>query len=200
MVHPSSRRRARRNRPWRCWATAAGQVSRPGLRARTRPSTCANGRRSRSTIGEASAISSKRANACSTGIRLPVLPGLPTGFTRLLPVSDEVRSCTGDAANPVARRGCRPNRCARHWSNPAGSKPACRWPDRPVPGTARSKCRYRPPRSAGTVHRIRQPACPAGKLTASGVLSRPVKPVPPVINTTCTTSSAIQVATCARIL
>ncbi|MNT64944.1 hypothetical protein D3C72_2028870 [compost metagenome] len=36
--------------------------------------------------------------------------------------------------------------------------------------------------------------------TASGVLSRPVKPVPPVISTTCTLSSAIQVATWARIL
>src|SRR3990167_6014143 len=38
------------------------------------------------------------------------------------------------------------------------------------------------------------------QLTASVVLSRPVKPVPPVINTTCTLSSAIQVATWARIL
>ncbi|MNU07311.1 hypothetical protein D3C72_2528400 [compost metagenome] len=36
--------------------------------------------------------------------------------------------------------------------------------------------------------------------TASGVLSRAVKPVPPVTSTTCTWSSAIQVATCARIL
>ncbi|MNT29427.1 hypothetical protein D3C72_1651650 [compost metagenome] len=36
--------------------------------------------------------------------------------------------------------------------------------------------------------------------TASGVLSRPVNPVPPVISTTWMPSSAIQFATCARIL
>ncbi|MOA19938.1 hypothetical protein D3C78_1403490 [compost metagenome] len=36
------------------------------------------------------------------------------------------------------------------------------------------------------------------QLTASGVLSRPVKPVPPVISTTCTSSSAIHCATWAR--
>jgi hypothetical protein len=34
--------------------------------------------------------------------------------------------------------------------------------------------------------------------TASGVVSRPVKPVPPVISTPCTRSSAIQFATRAR--
>ena len=36
-------------------------------------------------------------------------------------------------------------------------------------------------------------------LTASGVLSRPLKPVPPVISTTCTAGSAIQRDTSARI-
>src|ERR1700741_782630 len=60
--------------------------------ANTRPSTCASGRYSDSTIREASAISSKRARATSTGIRLPVLPGLPAGFTgnRLFQMRDEI--------------------------------------------------------------------------------------------------------------
>src|SRR3990167_2853838 len=73
-----------------------GQGGRSSVETRSsasmRPSTCANGKRSRSPIVDASAISSKRASATSTAIKLPALPGLPTGFTgcRLFKVSDEI--------------------------------------------------------------------------------------------------------------
>src|SRR3989344_2698733 len=90
--------------------------------ASTRPSPAARGNTCRSRIGAASAISSKRCRASSTGIKAPVLPGLSTGFTGfgLLQVRYEVAGAVtvvqllGEDAVPTGTHGVGRTRQAAH--------------------------------------------------------------------------------------